>query len=78
MIKSFAAFARVHLTEDYNEYLKCKACGRPGGKRKRLKQVIKAEIMTGGKEYKYSDWVDDYEEYCKEYYWQGVEDAKTY
>lgn len=46
MIKSFATFARIHWPSEYNDYLNDKAYGY-SGKKKRLKQVIKAEIMSG-------------------------------
>lgn len=70
MIKSLATFARIHWPSEYNDYLNDKAYGY-SGKKKRLKQVIKAEIMNGEKEYKFYDWSKEYDEYHENYEWQG-------
>lgn len=68
MHKSLAAFARIHWPLEYNDYLNDKVHGCHSGKRKRLKQIIKAEIMNGEKEYKFDDWSKEYGEYHE---WQG-------
>jgi hypothetical protein len=47
--------------------------------RNRARQIIKAIIINGGKEYKFEDWSRDYDEYHKNYQWQGsCEYAETY
>ena len=75
MIKSFATYARIHWPEEYKDYLSDKAYGCHSGKRKRLKQVIKA----GRKEYRFEDWSREYDEYHENYQWQGeYEYAETY
>lgn len=80
MIKSFATFARIHWPSEYKDYLAEKTWTYSAhNNRKRARQVIKAIIINGGKEYKFEDWSRDYDEYCKNYYWQGVHDcAETY
>ncbi len=75
MIKSIATYARIHWPEEYKDYLSDKTYGYHSGKRKRLKQVIKAER----KEYKFDDWLNEYDEYHKNYEWQGGDFyAETY
>lgn len=78
MIRSFATYARIHCPSEYDDYLNDKSYGY-SGKKKRLKQVIKAEIMNGEKEYKFQDWLKEYDEYHEDYEWQGGwYCAKTY
>lgn len=75
MIKSLATFARIHRASEYKEYLDCKAYRHPSGKRKRLRQTIKANIINGNSEYTFKDWVEDYERYYEELYWQEIHDC---
>ena len=79
MNKSLATFARIHWSSEYKEYLDAKAYRHPSGKRKRLKQVIKADALNGNSEYTFEDWSEDYQNNCKELYWQEVHDCtETY
>lgn len=79
MNKSLATFARIYWPSEYAEYLDCKAYRLPSGKKKRLKQIIKADVLSGNSEYTFEDWSEDYQNYCEELYWQEVHDcAKTY
>lgn len=79
MNKSFATFARIHRPLEYKDYLAERKWTYSVHNRKRVRQVIKATIINGGKEYKFEDWSIDYDNYCKNYYWQGVHDcAETY
>lgn len=75
MIKSFSTFARIHWPVEYEEYLDCKAYRHPSGKKKRLKQVIKADALIGNSEYTFEDWIEDYQNYCEELYWQEIHDC---
>ena len=80
VIKSIATYARIHWPEEYKEYLAAKVWSYSAhNNRKRVRQILKANIINGDKEYKFKDWSIDYENYCKNYYWQGVHDcAETY
>lgn len=79
MIKSLATFARIHWPSEYKEYQQEKSWGWHIGKRKRLRQAIKANIINGNSEYKFEDWSREYDEYHKNYQWQGgYECAETY
>lgn len=57
MIKSFATFARIHWPLEYKDYLAEKAWTYSAWKGKRLRQLIKADILNGGSEYKFEDWL---------------------
>lgn len=80
MIKSFATFARIYWPLEYKDYLADKKwIYSAHNNRKRVRQVIKAIIINGGEEYKFIDWSMGYDNYCKNYYWQGVHDCvETY
>ena len=67
------------IVKEYKEYLDCKSYRYLRDKKKRLKQVIKAEIMNGENEYKFQDWAKEYDEYYEDYEWQGGDFyAETY
>mgnify|MGYP006916225486 CR=1 FL=1 len=72
MIKSFATFARIHWPLEYKEYLDEKAWTYSAhNNRKRVRQVIKAIIINGGKEYKFEDWSREQDEYHRNFQWQA-------
>jgi len=70
MIKSLATFTRIHCPSEYKSYLE----GRYRHP-KRLRQIIKANALIGNSEYTFKDWVEDYQNYCEERYWQEVHDC---
>ena len=71
MHKSLATYARIHWPLEYKDFLEERAYRYP----KRLRQIIRANALIGNSEYTFEDWCEDYEDYCTEYYWQGVYDC---
>ena len=79
MIKSMATFARIHWPSEYDKYLDEKVWEYSSWIGKRLRQRIKADILNGGSEYKFEDWLKKEDEYLKNYQWQGGDFyAETY
>lgn len=71
MIKSNATFVRIHRPLEYDKYLDEKVWQYSSWIGKRLRQRIKADILNGGSEYKFEDWLKEKDEYLKNYQWQG-------
>ncbi len=63
MIKSFATFARIHWSLEYDKYLDEKVWQYSSWIKKRLRQRIKADILNGGHEYKFEDWSREQDKY---------------
>lgn len=73
MIKSLTTFARIHWPSEYDKYLDEKVWQYSSWIGKRLRQRIKANILNGGREYRFEDWSKEYDEYHKNYQFQGGE-----
>ena len=71
MNRSLATYARIHWPSEYKDYLAEKAWTYYAWKGKRLRQLIKADILSDGSEYKFEDWLEGEYEYHKNYQWNG-------
>lgn len=71
MHKSLATYARIHWPLEYEQYLDEKVYQYSSWIGKRLRQRIKANILIGGREYKFEDWSREQDEYHKNFQWQG-------
>lgn len=71
MIRSLVTHIRIHCPSEYDKYFDEKVWKYSSWTGKRLRQRIKADILNGGREYKFVDWLREYNECRKNYQRRG-------